>query len=394
MRRLALALMLATACRRSGANVPTFRVAPEHFSRLVTAEGNLKAVNAQQISAPHEAPGNLKIAWLADDGALVKKDEVIARFDPTEFNNLLLSGNEDHATAQNKIDKNVTVASTTRVNLKRDARQADEELTSAKKFKYDDEQVFSRYQRIESEVDQRLATEKKSHAESVLGVRDQLSQAERDLLSIEDRKAGLEIRNAEQGLHALELRAPYDGLLVLRRDWRGELPRVGSPVWPGTPIGEIPDLSKMNAEVFVLEADAAGLAAGQRATVALESNPGVTYSGKIAQVDKLARPRMRGVPVQYFGVIVALDRTESAVMKPGARVRATLEVENRNGVFPIPRQALFEKDGKKIVYRRRQDRFVPVPVTIGSSTAGRIVVTGIAKGDELALKDPTTSSGQ
>jgi hypothetical protein len=126
--------------------------------------------------------------------------------------------------------------------------------------------------------------------------------------------------------------------------------------------------------------------------VRLESNPLIAYSGKISQVDKLARPRFRGVPVQYFGVTVLLDKTVPAVMKPGARVRATLDIENRANVFSIPRQALFEKEGKKLVYRKRGNAFEAVPVDIATSTPGRVVVTkGLNKGDELALRDPTVT---
>ena len=77
-------------------------------------------------------------------------------------------------------------------------------------------------------------------------------------------------------------------------------------------------------------------------------------------------------------------------MKPGARVRAVLDVENREGAFSIPRQAIFEKQGKKLVYRKRTGGFDPVPIEIGSSSSGRVVVTkGLAKGDEIALRDPT-----
>ena len=82
-------------------------------------------------------------------------------------------------------------------------------------------------------------------------------------------------------------------------------------------------------------------------------------------------------------------------MKPGARVRATLEIENQASAIAIPRQALFEKEGKKLVYRRQGDQYQPVQVTLGSSTAGRVVVTrGLKKGDEIALEDPTSSEGK
>ena len=381
-------VFLVLACHRE--SIPTYKAEPAQFARRVTAEGVLKSTKATPVTAPMNVPMSLRIASIADDGALVKKDDVVVTFDPSDFQKDLIGGQEDRQSVGNKVTKTATLASVTSINLKRDARQAQDELIAAKQFKFDDAGVFSRYQRIESEIDQTLAGDKKEHAENVLGVRETLSKADRDLLTIEEKKAGLKIRNAEQGLHSLELRAPYDGILVLQRDWRGDIPRVGNNVWPGQPLGEIPDLHSMKAEVFVLEADAAGLGVGQKASVTLESNPFVSYSGKVTQVDKLARPRFRGVPVQYFGVTVLLDRTEPAVMKPGARVRAVLEIENRKNVFSMPRQALFEKEGKKLVYRKRGDRFEPVPVEIATSSPGRVVVTkGLTRGDELALRDPT-----
>jgi HlyD family secretion protein len=386
-------VLVAALYRPATAGIATYKVAPAQFTRRVTADGTLKAVEATPITAPHDVPRPLKIAWIAEDGAVVKKEEVVVRFDPTEFDNELIGGNEDRATAANKLTRADTDSSTTRTNLKRDAKQADSELKAAKRFRFDDAEIFSRYQRIEAETDQELAGEKKTHAEEVLGVRDMLAKTDRDLLAIEDRKAGLRIHTAEQGLKSLEIVAPHDGILVLQRDWRGEISRVGATVWQGSPIGEIPDLKAMKAEIFVLEADAAGLAVNQKAVISLQARPDVNYSGKVTQVDKLARPRLRGVPVQYFGVTVTLDRTEPSVMKPGTRVRGVLELENLANAFTIPRQAMFEKEGKKIVYRKRGDRFEPVEIAISSSSAGRVVVTkGLKRGDELALVDPTLKS--
>lgn len=384
------ASVVLIASRPTSDAVPTVRVEGAPFVRRVTAEGNLKAVKAMPLSAPTRAPGALKIAWIADDGSFMKKDDVVVRFDPTDFEKELLNGNEDHTTASNNLSKSDVQANATRANLGRDVTQAQRELEMAKRFNFDDADIFSKYQRIDAEVDADLAGDRMSHAQHLIGVRDGLARTEHDLVEIEDKKAGLRIRNATQGLQSLEILAPYDGILVLQRDWRGDIPRVGSNVWAGMMLGEIPDMSAMKAEVFVLEADAAGLAIGKNAVVTLESNPSIAYSGKVTQVDKLARPRVRGVPVQYFGVTVSFDRTDAKVMKPGARVRATLDVENRARAFAIPRQALFEKEGKKLVYRREKGKFVAAPVEIATSSAGRVVVTkGLNDGDVIALVDPT-----
>jgi len=68
---------------------------------------------------------------------------------------------------------------------------------------------------------------------------------------------------------------------------------------------------------------------------------------------------------------------------------APYDSENRANAFSLPRQAIFEKNGKKVVYRKRNGKFDPVEVSIATSTAGRVVVTkGVAKGDVIALVDP------
>jgi len=191
--------------------------------------------------------------------------------------------------------------------------------------------------------------------------------------------------------------APHEGVLVLKRSWRGEPVRVGDTVWDNQMLAEIPDLARMQAEVYVLEADAGGLAPGKPATVTLESLPGVEHAASIARVDSLARPRFRGSPVQFFGVTLTLDRTDPDVMKPGQRVRALLRLDGRAQALTVPRQAVFERDGKTVVYRKGRGGagFEPATVTLGPSGAGRVVIeSGLAPGDVVALADPARPSAQ
>ena len=390
LKATAIAVALQS-CNQSD-EVATFKVEPITFTRRVTAEGTLKATKATPVSAPQNATAPMKVSWIADDGTLLRTGDVIVQFDATDFKNMLLAGREDRANATNRLTKENAESAATRKNLGRDAQLAQNELDSARQFKFDDADIFSRYDRIENEVDQDLAVNRKRYAEEVLGIRGTLAAVERDLIGIDDRKAGMKIKQAEDGLQALQVLAPHDGILVMQRNWRGDMPRVGDTMWRGQPIGEIPALQSMKAEVFVLEADAAGLAIDQKATVALEADARALFQGKVTSVDKVARPRIPRQPVQYFGVTVELDRTDPRLMKPGARVRAILEVENQANAFAIPRQALFEKEGKRLAYVKKGDQFTPVEVTIGSSSAGRVVVTkGLAKGDEIALEDPRAS---
>jgi hypothetical protein len=193
----------------------------------------------------------------------------------------------------------------------------------------------------------------------------------------------------------MEIRAPHGGIFVLQRDWRGDYPKVGQQMWPGQRVADIPLLETMEAEVFVLEVDGSGLAPKQRAEVVIEARPETVHRGTVRLVDKLAKPRIGGVPIQYFAVVIELERTDPAVMKPGQRVRARLILDEERALV-VPRQAVFDKDGKSFVYRRTpRGEFESVPVELGAATAGKVAVArGLAAGDAIALRDPTRSVDQ
>ncbi len=82
-------------------------------------------------------------------------------------------------------------------------------------------------------------------------------------------------------------------------------------------------------------------------------------------------------------------------MKPGQRVRATIRLEEVEAVLSIPRGALFEKDGERVVYRRRAGATRPVPVTVGRQSISRVVVEGgLEAGDRIALRDPSENAAR
>lgn len=387
---LAAALVPALRTGNRGGEVPVYSVASGPFARRIGAEGNLQAVRATPLLAPQGVEGGVAIAWLAPDGSFVRAGEAVARFDPTEMEKTLLDAQGELATSRLKIGKEKAESGAELGRLAKDAEIAAAELESAREFQKKDALIFSRSEIIESEVDESLARERAKHAREAGERWRALARADLGLLEIAGGQASYKIDKAEQGLQALSLTAPHDGIVVLQRDWHGEPIRVGDAVWAGQPLAEIPDLSRMEAEVFVLESDAGGLAVGQRAEVEVESAPGQPWGARVARVDTLAKPRFRKSPVQYFAVTLELDRTARERMKPGARVRARITVEQRPQALTVPRQAVFEREGKTVVYKKSGAGFAPVAVTLGPASAGRVVVErGLAAGDRVALRDPS-----
>jgi HlyD family secretion protein len=188
----------------------------------------------------------------------------------------------------------------------------------------------------------------------------------------------------------MEVRAAHDGIVVFELDWSGNIPKVGDIVWPGQRLASLPILDEMEVEAFVLEADAGGLAVGRSATVVLDADPDTVYNATVKEVDSLAKPRIRDVPINFFSVTLSLERTDPAKMKPGQRARVTLLLDGQDALA-VPRQAVFEKEGRQVVYVG--DSLEETPVKLGASSPGLVVVeSGLHEGDKIALKDPTRSA--
>lgn len=384
----ALALGAARLRPASLPETPTFVVRRADLARTALAEGVLRAVEA----APVRVPGDdvaLKIGWMIDDGSPVKAGDVVLRLDPSQTVKALAEGRAERATSEMKGAKSDAESDALVANLGRDAEQARLERTTAETFQSRDPELFSRHEIIEADIDVGLATRKERHAVSSQRERRSLAATNGDLVGLEVRKAQLKIDKAERELAALELKAPHDGIVVLKRNWRGELPQVGQAVWSGQVLAEIPELTRLEAEIWVLEVDAGGLAPGRAATVLLESRGEDAVPAKVKSVDSLARPRLRNVPIQYFGAVLSLDATDPSRMKPGQRVAARIDLGIEKGVLVVPRQAVFERGGHSVVYRLSGGGFAPVTVTLGGSALGKVAVaSGLAEGDVIALVDP------
>ncbi len=386
-----LLLSLVAACSAPDA-VPTFQVERRAFVHKVTAEGVLKAETTTPLTVPTEVQRTVRLAWLAEDGSVVEKDDLVARFDATDMEEQLEEGQADLKSARLSADK-ARVDSGIKVEALDTRRKvADLELGHAQRFQKTDADVYSRAEIVESEIDEELAAERKEHATESRITQESLGRTDLDLLGIQERRAKQAIEQARDGLSALEVRAPHAGILTLVRNWRGEVPQVGAEMWRGQDIAEIPDLSTMEAEVFVLEADAGGLEAGKTATVIVEARPEEVFAATIRRVDAVAKPQFRGSPVQYFGVVLAFAASTSmdSIMKPGHRVRATLVLDEVADALVVPRQATVREDGETRVFVAAKGGFEPRRIDTGAASLGLVVVTGgLAEGERIAVSPPS-----
>jgi hypothetical protein len=97
---------------------------------------------------------------------------------------------------------------------------------------------------------------------------------------------------------------------------------------------------------------------------------------------------MRAGPLRQFEVTLELPKPDPR-MRPGTSVRAIVEGQTLTDVLLLPRQALFERDGKPIVYvHAGETRFEAREVKVVHRTESQVVLDGIEEGVEVALVQP------
>jgi multidrug resistance efflux pump len=391
---LAVAL-LASACRQPE-EPPIYRVERRDFVHRVSADGVLEAREVEVVTVPPQVRRMVRIVWLAAEGTRVKEGDVVARFDASEMERRLEEGSADVSSSRLKMGRAEDQGNVRLSEIATDREAAGLELDVARRFQKRDATIFSQLEIAESRIDEEVAGERRSHADGVYPVQEELSRAEVDLLDVDRRRAATEVDQAREGLAALEVRAPRAGAITWTRDWQGEPPRIGDQVWKGQELGQIPSLDDMKVEVFVLEADAGGLATGKPATVTIEAHPRIEYQATIERVESVAKPRFRRSPVQYFGVTLALERTDPEIMKPGQRVRATLFLDEVRDALVVPRQAITIVDGEpRVLVKTAGGLFEVRAVELGSQSPGLVVVSGgLEEGDVVSLAAPTAPSSR
>lgn len=392
----------AAAATGNDPAVPTAPVTRGPLELSVHATGELRAARSMMLPAP-SVGGTLRILRLLSTGTEVKKDDVLAELDPSEQQYALAQAQSQLDEAQQTIAKkraDLQVATAeqevTLLAARFDVRRAeldgrmDKVLISANDFAKRQlalDQARQQLARLEADVTGRLETDRAAL-----------------LLVAEGRaKAELAMQRAQQNIDSLVIKAPMDGLVVIRenRDASGgmffsgmTLPeyRAGDNTFAGRPLADVFDLTGMELRVKVNELDRANVAVGQAADVVSSGLPGMVFPAKASSVAGAVGSSDwwdSSGPSRQFDATLTLDRVDPR-LRPGTTVDAVFKGQRLDGVLQVPLQAVRQKNGKPTVFVQTAHGFEPQVVKVIYRTESRAGLEGLAEGTVVALVDPTT----
>lgn len=237
----------------------------------------------------------------------------------------------------------------------------------------------------------------------------ELAQAEKELLFLEaelvarQRAGGLavqalrqrqqvadrRVRELEEAIAAMSVRAPAAGVVVHTRDWRDEKKKVGDTCWFSDTVLEIPDLASLRGLGEVQEAQAGRVAPGQRVRVRLDALPEVELTGVVEEVQRIIQRRSWRDPVKVMRLHIAFPHLDPRRMRPGMRFTGTIEVQRIPDALTVPLEAVGFGPGGPVVLRPGWTGVRTVPVTLGAHSRTRVqILTGLAAGDKVLKEFP------
>lgn len=386
----------AAACGGTkNAGMAVLKVHKGNFQIVIPAFGELQAAKSTPIVVPPESRFGIQtIAWMAPEYSSVKEGEVVIRLASTDLKERLRVEEAEMEKLNLEIRKKEKQLEKDKSDLHGEIAVTSVQRQLADVYAARDETIFAKNKIIEDAIDLDYQITRERHFERKKDQLEKRIAAELQLLQSKARTRQMQIKQIQDQLNNLEIKAPHDGMLVIDKYWSGEKYRVGMNAFGGQKLGSLPDLTQMEAKLFVLESEASGLKENLPVSISLDFEPGKVFTGKVIGIDTIAKPLGEESPLKYFETKVALDTTDPQLMKPGVQVRASIFVEKQADVLAVPNQALVFEQSKTFLLVKNSAKVEKRAVEAGARSLTLTIITkGLSEGDVVLLGNPTPARG-
>jgi HlyD family secretion protein len=364
----------AYALFRNNGNEPKFKtekVVKGDIEMAVTATGTVNPVTTVLVGT--QVSGTIKNIYV-DFNSPVKKGQLIARIDPAIF------------------EAQVNQARANLLSAKANLEKAEATLVDAKRTMERNKELFSKNLIARSDLDT-AETNNETAKASVSAAKSQVAQNE----------AALSL--AETNLYYTKIVSPVEGIVVSRNVDVGQT--VAASFQTPTLFSIAQDLTKMQIDTNVAEADIGKIKVGQDVEFTVDAYSDITFKGKVFQV------RNAPITVQNvvtYDVVIQVSNPEFK-LKPGMTANISIIISIKKDVLKISNAALRFKPAEKSktvaqqkgtgVWILAQGNPKRVTITTGISDGNftELISGEIKEGQELIVesltkaKAPTAPSG-
>jgi HlyD family secretion protein len=332
----------------------------------VTATGTVNPVTTVLVGT--QVSGTIKNIYV-DFNSPVKKGQLIARIDPALF------------------EAQVNQAKANLISAKANLDKAEVTLVDAKRTMERNKELLSKNLIAQSDFDTAETNYETANA-SVSAAKSQVTQSEASLSS------------AETNLFYTKIVSPVDGIVVSRNVDVGQT--VAASFQTPTLFSIAQDLTKMQIDTNVDEADIGNIKVGQDVEFTVDAYPDTTFKGKVWQI--------RNAPiivqnVVTYDVVIQVGNPELK-LKPGMTANVSIIVSISKDVLKIPNAALRFRPVEKVrtevqqkgagvwILEQGEPKRIPVSTGISDGNYTELVSGNIKEGQEVIVESITKAKAQ
>jgi len=320
----------------------TARVEQGSISAYVTANGTVNAVITVLVGS--QVSGTI-LKLYADYNTQVKTGQLVAQIDPAIFQAQVsqakatlentraasLTAQADIATARSNVEAgkaNVLKAKVSVLDTKRSLNRSLELFQKNLIAASDRDTAQTNYDSALALLEAAQAQLKANEAQ----LESSIAKLEAARAGVKQSEAALEL--AQVNLDHCRITAPVNGIVISRNVDVGQT--VAASLQAPTLFTIAQDLTEMQVDTNVSEADVGRVAVGQDATFTVDAFPQTTFRGKVTEI--------RNAPiivqnVVTYDVVIQVKNPELK-LRPGMTANASILVAHRDNVLKIPNAAL------------------------------------------------------
>jgi HlyD family secretion protein len=345
--------------KENGLKFRTEKISKGDIVETVTASGNVNAVTTVLVGT--QVSGTIKTIY-ADFNSPVKKGQLIAQIDPATF------------------EAQVEQARANLLYAKANLEKADASFIDAKRTLERNKGLFSKNLIAKSELDTSETNYETTKAQ-INASKAQIAQAEASL------------KVAETNLRYTRIISPVNGIVVSRNVDVGQT--VAASFQTPTLFTIAQDLTKMQIDTNVAEADIGRVKQGQDVEFGVDAYPGIIFKGRVSQV--------RNAPINVQNVItynaVILVGNPELKLKPGMTANISIIISAKKDILRISNAALRftmpDKDKGKKTQQKGTGQKVAGAWIIADGKPKRISVSaGVSDGSYTELISGEIKEGQ
>ncbi len=346
------------------------------FEISISASGEILPEYSIDIKAPEVSRGrdfhasDLKIQDIVPEGTEVKEGDYIATLDKTQFDNTLKDERERLSTFRNnlemkKLDTAVTLT-TLRNNIKNQKQTLEEAEITLRNSRFEPPTTIR-----QAEID--LDRQKRLLEQRERGYQLKVAQAKRDIatLTMWYNRIDRRVASLEEVLAGFTIKAPSPGMVVYKRDRRGNKIKAGSSINPmERTVATLPDLSSLLSKIYISEIEITKVKPGLNVEIRVDAFPNKQFSGKVYTVANIGE-KLENTDTKVFEVMVKIEGSDPA-LHPSMTTSNKVVIKTFSDVIYIPTECVHAgADGIPFVYTKNKTRQI---VITGESNDKNIVI--------------------